>query len=47
MNQASQLCYAALLKNFAYYSQIMLIDIEQFPEFTPRFPFIACKFTLL
>jgi len=24
--------YASLLKNFAYYAQIMLIDIEQFPD---------------
>jgi len=26
------LCYAVLLKNFAYYAQIMLTDIEQFTE---------------
>jgi len=26
------LCYAALLKNFAYYAQIMLTEIEQFPN---------------
>jgi len=26
------LCYAALLKNFAYYAQIMLTEIEQFPH---------------
>ena len=24
--------YAALLKNFTFYAQIMLIDIEQFPD---------------
>jgi len=29
------LYYAALLKNFAYYAQIMLIEIEQFPGIYP------------
>jgi len=42
MNQASQLCsilcYAALLKNFAYYSWIMLIDIEQLPDIYSSIP---------
>jgi len=26
------LCYPALVKNFAYYAQIMLTEIEQFPN---------------
>ena len=26
------ICYAALLKNFTHDAQIMLIDIEQFPD---------------
>ena len=32
------LCYAALLKNFTYYAQIMLIDIEQFPDIYSSIP---------
>jgi len=26
------LCYAALLKNLAYYAQIMFTNVEQFPD---------------
>jgi len=26
------LCYAALLKNYTYYTQIMFTEIEQFPD---------------
>ena len=32
------LCYAALLKNFTYYAQIMLIDMEQFPDICSSIP---------
>jgi len=36
------LCYAALLKNFAYYAQIMLIDIEQFSDIYSSIP-LFCR----
>ena len=38
----SLLCYAALLKNFTYYAQFMLIDIEQFPDIYSSIP-IFCR----
>ena len=37
------LCYAALLKNFTYYTQIMLIDIEQFPDIYSSIPMFCRK----
>jgi len=37
------LCYAALLKNFTYYAQIMLIDIEQLPDIYSLIP-MFCRY---
>jgi len=38
------LCYAALLKNFAYYAQIMLTETKQFPDIYSMHCLQICTF---